>query len=162
MPDVRCRVWGAGCEPRIGRAQRAQAAEAGTTWANLDPFLEAIYQANDVGANITAFAANGTDAEALAKLKEGTGSNRNLLQPDPTQPTQQLISGVPLYVSPAVAEGTVWGLPTASTFVAIRQDTTLDIDKSVHFASDRTAIRAIMRVTFAFAHEKGIQKIALS
>jgi hypothetical protein len=38
----------------------------------------------------------------------------------------------------------------------------LAVDKSAYFTSDRTSIRAIMRVGFAFPHAAAVQKISLT
>lgn len=49
--------------------------EAGTAWANTDPFAEAQAHAEGAGATIGSFVANPADALALAKIKRMTGSN---------------------------------------------------------------------------------------
>src|SRR5690606_2959055 len=72
---------------------------AGTAFADLDPFAEAMSEAEQLGATLTAFVANPADALTLAQLKDATGSNRPLLGVDPSQPTRRTIFGVPLYVS---------------------------------------------------------------
>jgi len=95
--------------------------EAGTEWADLDPFAAALAGGENVGASLTAFVANPADALLLAQLKDQDGSNRPLLGTDPTQPTRRLILGVPLYVSPAVAVGTVWGIPQDRTLIVTRE-----------------------------------------
>lgn len=136
--------------------------DAGAAWANLDPFAEAIANGEGLGAPVTAFVANPADALILATLKESAGSNKSLLSPDPTQPTRRVLQGITLYVSPAVTEGTIWGIPRDRAFVVRRTDVDLQIDRSAYFTSDRTAIRATMRIGFAFAHAAAIQKIALT
>ncbi|KUI13386.1 hypothetical protein AU192_24710, partial [Mycobacterium lehmannii] len=55
-------------------------------FANVDPFLEAIAAAENAGAKVNTFVAHPDVALDLARLKESDTSNRNLLQPDPTQP----------------------------------------------------------------------------
>ncbi|MDK9655204.1 phage major capsid protein [Propionibacterium freudenreichii] len=133
-----------------------------TAWQSLDPFTSATYAAENVGAQLAAFVANPDDALALAQLKDQTGSNRPLLGTDPTTATKRLIDGVPLLTSPAVAAGTVWGLPgLGQVLIAIRSDTSLVRDESVFFTSDRVAIRATMRVTTLFPHPAAIQRISL-
>ena len=136
--------------------------DAGGSWADLDPFLEAVYEAEGVGATLTAFCANPADALLLAQLKEGTGSNRTLLQSDPTAPTRRTIAGVPLFVTPAVTEGTVWGIPRDRALIVVREDVQLKVDRSRYFEYDSVGIRATMRVSWAFPHEAAVQKITLS
>jgi HK97 family phage major capsid protein len=136
--------------------------DPGTAWSDLDPFAEAIADAEGLGLTVNAFVANPADALILAQLKVATGSNVPLLGADPTTATRRLLQGVPLLVSSAVTVGTVWGLPKLRAVVVRRNDVDLQIDKSAYFTSDRTAIRAIMRVGFGFPHAAAIQKIKLA
>lgn len=134
----------------------------GGSWASLDAFVEAIYEAEAAGATLGAFVVNPTDALILATLKEQTGSNKPLLGTDPSLPTRRQIAGVPLFVTPAVSVGVAWGIPTGRAIVAMRQDVELAIDGSAFFTSDRTAIRATMRAAFAFPHPAAVQRISAS
>ena len=97
----------------------------------------------------------------LAKLKVETGSNLPLLGADPTQATKRNVLGFPLLASSAVTAGTVWGLPKVRAMVVQRTNVELAVDRSAYFTSDRTAIRATMRVGFAFPHAAAVQKIEL-
>ncbi|SDH75551.1 phage major capsid protein, HK97 family [Agrococcus jejuensis] len=134
---------------------------AGNAWANSDPFVDAVYAAEAAGVSLTSFVANPADALILAKVKKAAGSNEPLLGNDPTQSTRRILSGIPLRVSPAVKPGTVWGIPTGRTIAAVRDDTKLDIDRSVYFTSDRVAIRATMRIGLLYPQPAAIQKITL-
>lgn len=134
---------------------------ASAAFVDLDPFLEAQSAAEMNGATITAWVANPTDALTIAKIRTATGSNQTLLQVDPTTATRRTIAGVPLYVSPAVTLGTVWGIPRDRVIIAMRNDTRLDVDRSVFFTSDRTAIRATMRVGFGFVQPNAVIEIAV-
>jgi HK97 family phage major capsid protein len=144
--------------PGLGALTGTTPVDAGD-WGNLDPFEQAIAEAAAVGATLTAFVANPAVALELATIKTTTDSNANLLQADPTQPTRRMIAGVPLYSSPAVAPDTVWGLPRDRALVALREGTTLAVDRSVFFTSDRIAVRATLRAAFAFPHPAAIIKI---
>lgn len=135
--------------------------EAGATWTNVDPFAEAIYAAEGVGATVAAFVANPADALLLAKVKKQTGSNEPLLGTSATEATRRVIAGVPLLVSPAVAAGTVWGIPKERTVIALREDVTLDADKSAFFTSDRVAIKATLRMAALFPHAAAVQKVTV-
>lgn len=136
--------------------------DPGEAWTNLDAFAEAMSNAEGFGLNVDTFVANPADALILAKLKESEKSNRPLLGADPTSPTKRTLQGVQLLVSSAVKEGTVWGLPKVRVIVVRRNDVDLQVDKSAYFTSDRTAIRATMRVGFGFTQAAAVQKIALS
>lgn len=130
---------------------------------NLDAFAEAISEAENVGAQLTSFVASPTVALALAQLKTGSQLNTPLLGVDPTNPTQRLVQGVPLVVSPAVDDATIWGIPKAFSYVVLRDDeATLDVDKSPFFTSDRIAVKATLRVSWGWPHPAAIQKIVLS
>jgi len=135
---------------------------AGASYTNLDPFLTAVANAETVGAPVSAFVTSPATALTLAKIRTGTGSNQTLLQAggDPTKPTQRLIAGVPVYVSPAVTAGVVWAIPADRVFVVLRADTRLEVDRSVYFTSDRVAVKASMRVGFGFAHAAAVIKIS--
>ncbi|MEW1989193.1 phage major capsid protein [Brevibacterium casei] len=135
---------------------------APTAWADADPFAEAISNAEGLGLVVSSFVANPNDALTLAQLKESSTSNRPLLGSDPSTPTRRALQGVPLLVSPAVTEGTVWGIPSNRAIIVRRNDVDLQVDKSAYFTSDRTAIRATMRVGFAFTQPSAIQKITLA
>lgn len=134
---------------------------AGTAWTTTDPFIEATYKAEAVGATLRAFVANPADALLMAKLKAATGSNLPLLGADPSQPTRRVIAGVPLITSPSVTAGTAWAVPTGRIVVAIREDVNVEVDRSVYFTSDRVAIKATMRVAVLFPHAAAVQKIKL-
>jgi HK97 family phage major capsid protein len=56
--------------------------DAGVAWANLDPFAEAIANAEGLGLMVDSFIANPADALLLAQLKESYGSNKQLLGSD--------------------------------------------------------------------------------
>ncbi|KOG53042.1 hypothetical protein ADK76_29260 [Streptomyces griseoflavus] len=135
---------------------------AGTKFTNLDAFQEAINRAEDVGATLTAFAANPVDALTLAQLKQTKDSNVPLLGSDPTAPTRRTIHGVPLYVTNAVTVGTVWGIPRDRVMVVMRRDVTLDVSKHVRFTRDQVAIKATMRAAHAFPHPAAIQRVSLT
>jgi len=148
--------------PGLESLTGVQEVDGGEAWANADPFVEAVSLLEGVGATASVFVANPADALALAKLKEATGSARALLQPDPTQPTRRQIHGVPLWTSPYVTEGTVWGWDRGRVMTALRQGTRLDIDSSAFFTADRIAIRATMRVAFVFPHQAAIVAVRLN
>ena len=50
----------------------------------------------------------------------------------------------------------------ARVVLALRQGTTVESDRSVYFTSDRTAVRAIIRVSWGFVDPPSIAKIAVT
>jgi HK97 family phage major capsid protein len=138
------------------------AVSAGASYANLDPFSDALYTSANNNGTIDSWVTNPATAMTLSKLKAGTALNSSLLQPDPTQPGKRQISGVPLLVSPAVptANNQVWGIPRDFCYFVIRTGAEILADRSVFFTSDRIALRATMRVGFGFPNPASIAKIA--
>ena len=138
----------------------------GGSLTDLDPFAEAISKAEGVGSTVTAFVASANDALHLSQLKAfdgATTSNQPLLSStgDATAPTKRQILGVPLHVVPdgVVADGVIWALDQSKTFVVMRQDVQLEVDRSVYFASDSLGIRAVVRVGYGFPHQEAVVKI---
>ncbi|MFQ1000473.1 phage major capsid protein [Modestobacter sp. SSW1-42] len=125
-------------------------------WDSLDVFAEAQSKAEGVGAAITNFVANPADALALTTLKVATGSQQTLLG------GARSINGVPLLVDEEVPAGTIWGIPADRVFIVIREDATVETDRSVAFTSDRIAVKAIMRVGFGFNHAAALVKVSLT
>ena len=100
-------------------------------------------------------------AGAVDVKEYGTAcSNKPLLQADPTQPVTRSISGVPLYSCPAVAADIVWAIPQQHAMFVLRSDASVVTDGSVMFTSDRTAIRATLRVGFGFSYPLSVVKIS--
>lgn len=156
----------------LGDIDGVNVIQAGAKITSLDPFVEAVYAASKAGgATLSAFVANPDTGLAIAKLKEKDGSNRALLQSDPTKgdPTTEAgtvtpaatIAGVPLWITPSCPAGVLWGIPKDSVVVAVRKDITLDKDSSVYFTSDVTAVRALARVTTCFGYPAAIQKVVI-
>jgi HK97 family phage major capsid protein len=135
------------------------AVDTGSAIANTDVFAEALSKAEGAGAVVTSFVAHPDTVLALSKVKKQTGSNEPLLGYDASQPTRRQVLGVPLLPSPAVAVGDVWAIPQAKVIAVLRQDVTLDVDRSVFFTADSIAIRATLRVGFAFPHPAAIVRL---
>jgi HK97 family phage major capsid protein len=139
---------------------------ATTVWpsggtADLDWAVTAISQAQQVGAELTAFVAHPTTIEAILKARVGTGYNATLLAADPSSPTNRSVYGVPLYASRAVRQGRVWGIDRSRVFVVLRNDAQVVVDSSAYFSSDRTAVRCVLRAGFGFVHAASVIKIGI-
>jgi HK97 family phage major capsid protein len=127
--------------------------------AGLEAYIDALAAAEGFGVTLDYFVVNPATASALAKLKTGTGSNLPLFGVGATNGIQRDILGVPLRVSPHVLAGTAWGIPTSRIYTVLRSDVTVDVDKSVFFTKDQTAIRAVLRIGFGFVQPEAIVKI---
>jgi HK97 family phage major capsid protein len=146
----------------VGVLSGVSTVAAGTGWTDMDWAAEAQSLVETANSVLTAFVAAPDTALSLATVKEQTGSNKALLGSDPTQPTSRTIAGVPLYVSPSVAADTVWGISAPHSIFVLRQDASVVTDTSAFFTSDRVAVRATLRVTFAFPHPAAIVKVTVA
>ncbi|MBA2558802.1 MAG: phage major capsid protein [Propionibacteriales bacterium] len=131
-------------------------------FGNLDFAAEAISKAETVGATITAFVAGPATALALAKVKQSTGSNQPVLGMDATSATSRQILGVPLFVSQYVAANTLWAIDSSRVWLVVREDATVEVDRSVFFTSDRVAVKAVMRAGFGFVHPQSVVKVTIA
>ena len=132
-----------------------------SAYANLDFAAEAISKAETVGARITAFVAAPATALALAKIRTASGSNEPVLGKDATSATGRQILGVPLLVSPFVAANTLWAIDGSRVWLVVREDATVEVDRSVYFTSDRVAVKAVMRAAFGFVHPQSVVKVTI-
>ncbi|GED99696.1 hypothetical protein nbrc107696_01430 [Gordonia spumicola] len=126
---------------------------------DIDPFNAADYLSAAANGSITAWIANPTVAAQLTDIKETSTSTRPLLQPDPTNPAVRQILGRPLLVSTQVPAKTVWGIDSRYAHLVIREQASLESDASTFFTSDRIALRAKIRVGFAFTNPAALVKI---
>jgi HK97 family phage major capsid protein len=130
-------------------------------FGNLDFAAQAISKAETVGATVTAFVTSPATALALATIKQGTGSNQPVLGMDATSATSRQILGVPLHVSPYVAANTLWAVDASRVWLVVRDDATVEADRSVFFTSDRVAVKATMRAGFGFVHPQSVVKVTV-
>jgi HK97 family phage major capsid protein len=131
----------------------------GSVVEGTDIYAEAIAAAEQVGVTLRGFATDPATALALAKLKSGTGSKTPLFGTGATNGIERSILGVPVYVSKHILPGTVWGIPTDGIYTVLREDVEVEIDRSVFFTSDQTAIRTKARVGFGFVRPSAVIKI---
>jgi hypothetical protein len=127
--------------------------------AGIDAYIDALAAAEGYGLDLTAFVVGPTTAQALAKLTASEGSSQKLFGQGLENGISRSVLGLPLVVSPYVAPGTAWGIPAARTYAVLRSDVTLEVDRSVFFTRDQTAVRAILRVGFGLLQPSAIIKI---
>ena len=136
-------------------------AVTGGSITNLDAFAEAISEAETVGQQVTGWVAHPDTVLTLMKLKDETVSARSLLGPDATSPTKKSVLGIPLFGAPGCSPSHVWGVPRATSFVVIRLPATVEVDRSVKFTSDQTAVRCVLRVGSGWPHPASVIRIGL-
>lgn len=129
------------------------------TIANLDAFAEAISKLEEAGATATAFVTTPALALTLAQLKAGEASNEPLLGVDATNGTARQVLGVPVLVSSAIADGTIYAIDGRKTHIVLRNNVEVQVSHEAYFSSDRVGIKATARVGFAFPSPTSIVRM---
>lgn len=133
----------------------ASVVDTGATIANEDPFIDAIFAAEAVGANLDRWIMHPDTARALSKLKKGTGSNERLLQ---RTTDGVFIAGIQVLTDPAVDANTkAWGIDSSRVKVVLRQGTEMQMFDVVR--QDAVDIRGIARVGFGFLHPESVVRL---
>lgn len=145
----------AGLEDLTGVTRGMEAA----SFADLDMFVAARMRAAGLASPLSAFVMNSNEALTLANLKKNGSTNERLLTSDPNTGGELVIDGIPVLVSDSVPDRVTWALPGSRCTVAVREDVSVEADRSAFFTSDRVAIRAISRLAFAFSHPGAITRI---
>uniref|UniRef100_A0AB39U1Y2 Major capsid protein n=10 Tax=unclassified Caudoviricetes TaxID=2788787 RepID=A0AB39U1Y2_9CAUD len=129
--------------------------DTGASIANEDPFIDAIFAAEAVGANIDRWIMHPDTAKVLSKLKKGTGSNERLLQ---RTTDGAFIAGIKVLTDPKVDVNTkAWGIDSTRTKIVLRQGTEMrlfDVPRQ-----DAIDVRGIARVGFAFLHPESVVRL---
>lgn len=144
----------------LGSLENVTVIAAGASWMNTDPMIDATAAAASAGAALSHWVVSAADLVSIRKLKTSTGSNQALVTPDAGGGL--MLEGLPVVVSPDLAPGTAYGVDSSRIVFGIREDASVVSDSSVFFTSDRVAVRATMRLTWAFPHEESIVKIAVT
>lgn len=129
--------------------------DTGASITNEDPFIDAIFSAESVGANLDRWIMHPDTAKVLSKLKKGTGSNERLLQ---RTTDGAFIAGVKVLTDPAVDVNTkAWGIDSRRVQIVLRQGTEMrmfDVPRQ-----DAIDVRGIARVGFAFLHPQSVVRL---
>ncbi|WP_181135454.1 phage major capsid protein [Rathayibacter sp. AY2B3] len=126
----------------------------------LAPFIDALAIAESKGATVSAWVTTPAIASQLAKLTVSEDSALPLFGTGATNGIQRQVLGIPLYVSSRVEAGVVWGIPSDRSYTIIRTNIDYVVDRSRFLEFDKVAIRAIMRIAFAFPDPTSIVKIS--
>lgn len=123
---------------------------------SLDSIHEAKAAAAAEGGAPSVLLANPADLLALAVLKDQTDSNRALLA------DTSVVAGLPVVSSRHVTAGSLWVLDATQIVTVLREDVTLAVSHDSHFTSDRVALRATLRVGFAFPRPAALVRVDLA
>lgn len=137
--------------------------DSASTLDNLDVFIAAVSELAAHGHQASTIIVSPAAFRRLALLKVSTGSNAGLLQPTATEAVALQIAGLPVVVTAALADDVALVVDNRRIVIGMRtSDVDLQVDSSVFFASDRSALRATLRVGSAFPDPTAIAKIALT
>lgn len=126
--------------------------DTGSTLTNLDPFIEARYEAEVHGSKLTSWIVHPNVAKVLSKLKTASGSNQNLIQFVEDGIT---VAGLPVVVSDQVDNTTLfWGIPRDHVVLVSRLGTTVERFPAVE--KDGTWVRAVARFGIGFLNQAGV------
>ncbi|RAV17290.1 phage major capsid protein [Mycolicibacterium sp. GF69] len=129
--------------------------DTGATVANEDPFIDALFAAQAVDANIDRWVMHPDTAKVLSKLKKGTGSNERLLE---LTTDGAFIAGIKVLTDPKVdADTKAWGIDSTRVKAVLRQGTEMqmfDVPRQ-----DAVDVRGIARVGFAFLHPASVVRL---
>lgn len=123
---------------------------------SLDLIHEAKAAAEAQGGTPTAILAHPNDVLRLVKLKDSEGSNRALLDDAST------VAGVPVISTAFATESELWMIDASAILTILRDDTSIAINDSTYFTSDRIAIRGTVRVGFGFVRPSALVKILIA
>lgn len=123
---------------------------------SLDLLHDARALAESFGAAPRTLLVNPLDALKLAKLKDATGSNRALLDAGAAP------AGLSVLSSRHVEQGHMWVIDPEQVITVLREDVELAVSWDSHFTSDRVALRATLRVGFAFPKPSALVRVDLT
>lgn len=122
---------------------------------SLDLIHEAKAAAEGQGGRPTALLAHPLDVLRMVKLKTSEGSNQGLLADATT------VAGIPVISTEFATEGEPWLVDASAVLTILREDTTVAVNDSTYFTSDRIAIRGTVRIGFGFTRPSALVKVLL-
>ncbi|WP_407335597.1 phage major capsid protein [Dietzia kunjamensis] len=134
-----------------------------TTLTSLDALVEAAGALEVNYRQATHLHVHPTTLVRLRQIKESADSGKSLVDDGVTAGTDNVrrLAGMELVVSPAVDPGVIWATDKSGVFVLRSTDVRFDVDTSVGFREDVTAIRSVIGVGFAFPDPTAVVKIVL-
>ncbi|MFC5753392.1 phage major capsid protein [Actinomadura rugatobispora] len=144
----------------------------GAALTTLDPFADALGLLAEADAEGTAIVMHPRNWRAISKIKEATGSNKPVITDgagSPTEGPRRSIYGVPVWLTSQLAVNETQGSASTANSIyvyqadqvvaVIRKDTTVDVDTSAAFSSDRTAVRVTLRADLVLPNPAAVVRI---
>ena len=119
-----------------------------TDGADIDAFIDAVAAVRGAGGVPSVILTDPVTAATLQKAKTSVGSNVPLYGANAAAPIAETINGLPVLTSKHVEAGKIYVIDKAGLILAVHKQVTLDVDNSVFFTTDSTAIRLTLRAAF--------------
>lgn len=113
--------------------------------ASVDLLLDGIGAIRNAGGRANAIYMNAGDLTELTKLKEASGSNRPLLQPDVTQEGRYTLGGATLWPVPGFPAEAAIVADASQLVVGVRKDIAVEFSSDAKFTADGVAARVTAR-----------------
>lgn len=129
--------------------------------SGLDPYIDAAAAMEADGASPSVIFMNPTDWAGLAKVKETAGSAKPIIvaPSGPTGAPTRSLNGLTVEVSSGVPAGTAYVVDGSRVVAVVRQDGSVEADRSVGFRNDITVVRVVGRFGFAFLYPSAVARI---
>lgn len=132
---------------------------------SLDYFVTAQAEVQALGGDVSAWVMSPNTLKQIRQLKVATGwlsplvgtVGAGVMVGGSPNVTGLELYGAPVFVTPfGLADGVVWGLDADRIIVGLRDTALLDVDRSVFFTSDRWAVKATIRIGWAFPYPESL------
>jgi len=125
----------------------------------IDNIIRAIGTIVASGGVANAVYVNPADLTTLRLVKESTGSNKPVLQPDLQAGGAERIGGAVLFLTPGLAEGTALVAQSDQIVVGVRKDATVDFSAHQKFSADAVVARVVARADWGVNDVNGLVQI---
>lgn len=128
---------------------------------SLDTFIRAIGTIEAAGGRGTAIYINPTDLTNLRLIKQATGSNMPVLQPDLQAAGAERVGGAILWPTPPMPAGTALVAQADQIVVGVRQDAEVTFSPHSAFTSDAVVARVVARADVGINDPVGLVKVTV-
>lgn len=138
---------------------RSYAIPAQTGGVTIDNVIRAIGTVASFGAIANAVFVNPTDLTTLRLVKDATGSNRPVLQPDLQEGGAERIAGARIFPTPSLPAGTAIVGDAAQIVIGVRRDIEVSFSSDALFTADSIAARVTARADWGINDIRGLVAI---
>lgn len=138
---------------------RSYAILAQTGGVTIDNIIRAVGTVEAVGAVANAIFLAPADLTTLRLVKEATGSNKPVLQPDLQAGGAERIAGATVFSTPDLPAGVALVGDSSQIVVGLRRDVAVEFSSEAKFTSDSVVARVTCRTDWAFNDIRGFVAI---